>query len=268
MGAPSRRAGQAPRRARASDGGTNTAVADQPTSDSEERHDRFTAAQRRSAGFPRDVRNEAHPRGAKVSCRRSTAAASLDRVALLLEVEYMTHRAIVVVAVFWCVATSRTHLGTAHADGDLRKVNHLVLMMQENRSFDNYFGALPYVPGGPYHPCVGKHKRTDHQCVDGLTCQVDSGGNLTCSNYNLNLEGEKIFAFHDRRICAGSGLDHGWPESHREANWAAPGNTYFSSPNDGFVRQNESDNPNQNVDYEIRRSFHRLRPGDLGSGPS
>jgi len=162
----------------------------------------------------------------------------------------MTQRAIVTLVAFSCIALSSTHPDTVHADGDLRKVNHLVLMMQENRSFDNYFGALPYVAGGPYHPCVGKKQRTDHQCVDGLTCQGDSGGDLTCSNYNLNLEGEKIFAFHDRRICGASGLDHGWPESHREANWANPGNTYFSSPNDGFVRQNESDNPNQNVGNE------------------
>src|SRR5262249_46093575 len=86
---------------------------------------------------------------------------------------------------------------------------------------------------------------TDHQCVDGLTCQVDSVGNFSCSNYNLNREGEKIFAFHDRRICASSGLDHSWPGSHREANWDDPGNTYFSSPNDGFVRQNEPDKPAQ-----------------------
>jgi phospholipase C len=26
--------------------------------------------------------------------------------------------------------------------------------------------------------------------------------------------------------------------------------TYFSSPNDGFVRQNETDNPHQDVDYD------------------
>ena len=162
----------------------------------------------------------------------------------------MTQRAIVTLVAFSCITVSTTHPGTVHADGDLRKVNHLVLMMQENRSFDNYFGALPYVAGGPYHPCAGKKPRTDHRCVDGLTCQVDSGGNLRCSNYNLNLAGEKIFAFHNRRICGASGLDHGWPESHREANWINPEDTYLSSPNDGFVRQNESDNPDQNVDYE------------------
>jgi phospholipase C len=37
-------------------------------------------------------------------------------------------------------------------DGDINAVNHIIIMMQENRSFDNYFGSLPYVSGGPYHP--------------------------------------------------------------------------------------------------------------------
>jgi phospholipase C len=30
-------------------------------------------------------------------------------------------------------------------------VNHIIIMMQENHSFDNYYGVLPYVAGGPYH---------------------------------------------------------------------------------------------------------------------
>src|SRR5262245_17273186 len=162
----------------------------------------------------------------------------------------MTHRAITAFATSWSVLLSIAYPIVARADGDLRKVNHLVFMMQENRSFDNYFGALPYVPGGPYHPCVAKKMRKDHQCVDGLTCTVDSTGALACENYNLNLRGEKIFAFHDRRICPGSGVDDGWTASHAEANWDHPGATSRSSPNDGFVRQNESDNPNQDVLYD------------------
>lgn len=37
------------------------------------------------------------------------------------------------------------------ADGDISKVKHVVVIMQENHSFDNYFGALSYAPGSPYH---------------------------------------------------------------------------------------------------------------------
>jgi len=149
-----------------------------------------------------------------------------------------------------CIAIVSIHAGRARADGDLHKVNHLVFMMQENRSFDNYFGALPYAPGGPYHPCGDRIRENDHQCVDGLTCTVKSGGELACSNFNVNLNGEKAFAFHNRRICGKSGLDHGWVQSHHEANWLHPEATVRSSPNDGFVRQNQTDNPNQDVDPE------------------
>jgi len=46
----------------------------------------------------------------------------------------------------------------------LARVNHIVVMMQENHSFDNYLGALPYAPASPYHP--GPCSSGDHACVD------------------------------------------------------------------------------------------------------
>src|ERR1700747_2802022 len=72
------------------------------------------------------------------------------------------------------------------AEGDLRKVNHVIIIMQENHSFDNYFGALELAPGSSYHqPAAHSHKddgtkgcdKNGHGCVDGLTCSVDSAGN-------------------------------------------------------------------------------------------
>jgi phospholipase C len=47
-------------------------------------------------------------------------------------------------------------ISNARADGDLGKVNHIIIMMQENHSFDNYFGVLAYAPGTPYKsgPCA------------------------------------------------------------------------------------------------------------------
>src|SRR5258708_4606726 len=66
----------------------------------------------------------------------------------------------------------------------LAKVRNVIVMMQENHSFDNYLGALPYMPSSPYHagPCAP----TDNTCVDGLTCTTDAGGALTCTNSNLD----------------------------------------------------------------------------------
>ncbi|MGH7815620.1 MAG: alkaline phosphatase family protein [Candidatus Binataceae bacterium] len=149
------------------------------------------------------------------------------------------------------IATVGAYSSPARAASGLMKVKHLIYIMMENRTFDNQLGALPYAPGTPYHQCVtNQQKLHDHLCVDSLTCTADSNGNLNCANYNLNDQGEEIHAFDDPRICDASGLDHGWGAVHAEVNWEHPGDTFFSTPMDGFVRQNESDNPNQNVDYD------------------
>jgi phospholipase C len=42
----------------------------------------------------------------------------------------------------------------AWAQSCLSQVNHIVMVMQENHSFDNYFGVLPLATGTPYHPGV------------------------------------------------------------------------------------------------------------------
>src|SRR5215469_7079541 len=99
--------------------------------------------------------------------------------------------------------------GSARAEGDLRKLNHVIIVMQENHSFDNYFGALPYVPGGPYHGPRQNNEEgengsrgcraRDHACVDGLTCTVDVVGNLTCTNSNVESDGSIVHSFHDSR---------------------------------------------------------------------
>jgi len=133
-----------------------------------------------------------------------------------------------------------------HAKGDLRRVKHVIVLMQENHSFDSYFGALPYVAGGPYHagPCA----RNDHACVDGLSCSR-KGAELTCRNSNLDDDGSTVVSFHSRNYCPAPDLDHEWPGSHAEANFMNPALTRLSSPNDGFVRVNDaSEQPDHGVE--------------------
>src|SRR5262245_21289709 len=142
------------------------------------------------------------------------------------------------------VALIMTMPATLFAGGDVHKVNHIIVLMQENHSFDNYFGALAYAPGSPYHSPRGDDQgggcdRDDHRCVDGLTCRVDSAGNFNCSNSNLEDDGSTVFAFHDSRRCVAPDLDHGWQNSHKEGNFSDPNNMLHSSPNDGFVRIND-----------------------------
>ena len=76
----------------------------------------------------------------------------------------------------------------ARAEGDPHKVKHIIVIMHENHSFDNYFGALAYAPGSKYHTPGredrderdGGCRKGDHACVDGLTCRVDDSGNFKC----------------------------------------------------------------------------------------
>jgi phospholipase C len=128
----------------------------------------------------------------------------------------------------------------ALCNGDVHKVKHIIIVMQENHSFDNYFGALAYAPGGPYHTRFGGCRKEDHNCVDGLSCRVDAAGTLTCFNSNLDDNGSTVFAFHDSRRCALPDLDHSWLSTHRQANFVNPNATLTDTLNDGFVRVNDA----------------------------
>lgn len=126
----------------------------------------------------------------------------------------------------------------AFADGNLTNVKHIIIVMQENHSFDNYFGALVYAPGSPYHNGNGACASTDHKCVDGLTCKV-SNGTFSCSNSNLDDDGSTVKAFKATSRCVAPDLDHSWVGTHHEMNFANPNSTLKTPLSDGFVRQND-----------------------------
>jgi phospholipase C len=130
----------------------------------------------------------------------------------------------------------------AHAQNGLQKVNHIIIMMQENHSFDDYFGALAYAPGSPYHvPHANSGcEPDDHACVDGLSCTLDALGELHCINSNLDDNGLQVFAFHNPSRCVAPDLNHSWFPVHQEVNDSNPDNTLGQSLNDGFVRVNDS----------------------------
>src|SRR5437016_14574430 len=74
------------------------------------------------------------------------------------------HRALS--AALWAVLLFLSLTGSrlAFAQGGLQRVNHIIIVMQENHSFDTYFGALAYDPGSPPpHPNASRlhshHKR-------------------------------------------------------------------------------------------------------------
>jgi phospholipase C len=133
----------------------------------------------------------------------------------------------------------------ARRAGDIHKVKHVIIVMQENHSFDNYFGVLAFAPGSPYHPPTADDieddrtgcRPTDHTCVDGLSCTADATG-LHCTNSNPDDDGSAVVAFHDTNRCVKPDLDHGWDSVHREVNFADPNGTRSSAPMDGFLRVN------------------------------
>src|SRR5215467_5725378 len=150
-------------------------------------------------------------------------------------------------ALLLIVALSRE----ARADGNIQNVNHIIIVMQENHSFDNYFGVLTYAPSSPYHMPNGACLPSDHQCVDGLSCTRNVDGSLRCSNSNRDDDGSIVMAFHDSNRCVAPDLDHSWFGTHKEANFLKPNGTLTNFLNDGFVRVNDlteqTDNGTENA---------------------
>jgi phospholipase C len=91
----------------------------------------------------------------------------------------------------------------------MREIKHVVVLMMENRSFDNLLGLTPFqVPG--------------RERVDGLT---RTRGQIT--NFNRDVAGAKVFAHVAPSPCPSSGLRQDWNASHL---------AYNHGRNDGFVR--------------------------------
>jgi phospholipase C len=147
----------------------------------------------------------------------------------------------------------------AWADGNLKKVSHIIIVMQENHSFDNYFGALAYAPGSPYHNGNGACASTDHKCVDGLTCTV-SNRVFRCANSNLEDNGSRVIAFKATSRCVKPDLDHSWVGTHKEMNFSSPNSTLNNPLSNGFVRQNDAteqiDNGNESPTEDQTISFY------------
>ena len=128
---------------------------------------------------------------------------------------------------------------TAQPTG-LKKINHIIVVMLENHSFDNYFGALAYAPGSPYRTSPAGCAADDHGCIDGLSCIVEPALGLVCTNSNPDDEGGPVAAFHAVSRCTVPDLGHSWTQSHLEANFADPNAALVYSPGDGFVLVNDA----------------------------
>jgi phospholipase C len=107
--------------------------------------------------------------------------------------------------------------------GGINQVKHIILFMQENRSFDNYFGVL-----GAYRASKGFSDD-----VDGF----DPNKGLPDRANPSNL----IKPYHFRTQCTKL-VTPGWNESHYDVHYSASTNSYQSSatPMEGFLKTTNS----------------------------
>ncbi len=88
--------------------------------------------------------------------------------------------------------------------GDQIPIDHIVLLMQENRSFDSYFGQLP---------------AAGHAGVDGLPVNAS----------NPDASNQPVYAFHSTQYCIDD-VSHSWNNSHTQ---------FDGGLNDEFVVTND-----------------------------
>src|SRR5947208_6683846 len=114
--------------------------------------------------------------------------------------------------------TSSTKIAT----GQVTAVNHIVYMMQENRSFDHYFGQL-----------------NAYRQSQGLGPDVDG---TPANASQLSFDGTTTFTpFHMKSKCV-EDLSSYWNESHADWNRAAP--TSATPMMDGFAHSAGNDSRN------------------------
>ena len=99
-------------------------------------------------------------------------------------------------------------------------VNHIVILMQENRSFDHYFGHL-----------------NDYRATKGLPNDVDDlskAGNVSLKSWDGTGD---IAPFHMKTACV-QDLSGSWLEAHHDVDDGAPNESNWATPPpmDGFAR--------------------------------
>lgn len=138
------------------------------------------------------------------------------------------------------------HSSPGSRSGSLQSIEHVVFVMQENRSFDHYFGMLPdyrrrnSIPGA--------------DDIDGLPANA--------SNPSFTLDGKldpanPVTAFHQTAVRHDN-LSCTWNETHRNWNYLAPASP--TATLDGFVAiaaiwsRNNASRPGV-TDFEGRRAM-------------
>ncbi|HEV2403193.1 MAG TPA: alkaline phosphatase family protein [Candidatus Saccharimonadales bacterium] len=109
---------------------------------------------------------------------------------------YLTVMVILIIAVGGAVLLTRQQ----HNDSGIHKIKHIVIIMQENRSFDSYFGTFPGADGIPMKDgvptvCVPDPatKNCDRPYLDNN--DKNSGGPHGATNATADIDGGKMDGF-------------------------------------------------------------------------
>ncbi|MEO6835593.1 MAG: alkaline phosphatase family protein [Candidatus Tumulicola sp.] len=131
--------------------------------------------------------------------------------------------ALVAVVAAGCVAAETTASRSSVPTGDIHKIRHVVIIMQENRSFDSYFGTFPGADGIPMKdgvPTVCVPQPQNNACVQPFhdpadrnrggphnfhSSQVDvNGGRM--DGFFTSMRGAARCATYGDPSCAGRGI--------------------------------------------------------------
>lgn len=96
---------------------------------------------------------------------------------------------------------------TVQSNGNITSVNHVIFLMQENRSFDTYFGML-----NPY-----RHANGFNIGDDGRTYDVDGIDDKLTRISNQDDEGDVFQLFHTTSTCLDD-MTSAWLESYGDVN--------------------------------------------------
>lgn len=186
-------------------------------------------------------------------------------------------------------------LTTRAQTGDIHKIRHIVIIMQENRSFDSYFGTYPGAdgilagvcvrnPGGcsrPYHDINDRNAGGPHGHVNAINdidggkmdgfVQSAAGGRRNCAQTNNpNCGGNDVMGYHDAheipnywRYARDFVLQDRMFEPN--ASWSLPQHLFMvsawsakcSRAGDPMSCVNEVQNPDLPLDFGPRRTPRR-----------
>lgn len=100
-------------------------------------------------------------------------------------------------------------------------VNHVVILLQENRSFDHYFGQMT------------AYRQANAIPINGSPASINDESTGTFSNLSP-VTGASIAPYHTGSVCT-EDLTPDWTPSHINFNRTNPAAASSSSPMDGFV---------------------------------